>query len=159
MTLNRQQRRALAHKRPERRPRINPAAALNPVTLCQQFTGEEAASLGNEARLAWYRLTSGDGQQSDFDMVANCSNITLVQSEEIGAEAVEIVLQAQTSILEMKARYERTGAFGADAAALATVPGMLDLYDQLLTFGSPAKMIQSLTETVRRVRMQQRANA
>ena len=159
MILNRQQRRELAHRRPEKRARLNPAAALNPITLCQQFTGDEAASLSNETRLAWYRLTNGDGSQSDFDLVANCSNITLVQSEEIGAEAVEIVLQSQASIIEMKARYERTGAFGADAVALATVPAMLDLYDQLLSFGSPAKMIKSLNETVRRVRMQQRANA
>ena len=157
MMLNRQQRRALAHRRPEKRAQINPAAALNPIVLCQQFTGDEAASLSNETRLAWYRLTSGDGTQPDFDLVANCSNITLVQSEEIGAEAVEIVLQSQASIIEMKARYERTGAFGADSMALVTVPAMLDLYDQLLAFGSPAKMINSLNETVRRVLAKQKA--
>ena len=154
--LNRQQRRALAHRRPEKRERINPASALNPIVLCQQFTPDEASILSNETRLAWYRLTHGDGTQPDFDMVANCSNIALVQSEEIGREAVEAVLRAQASIVEMKARYGRTGVFGADAVALATVPAMLDLYDQLLSFGSPAKMIQSLDETVRRVRMKLR---
>jgi len=60
-------------------------------------------------------------------------------------------------ISDMQARYHRTGRFGADAAALADVPPMLDFYDQLLKFGSPRTTIDALEVTVRRMKMQQEA--
>jgi hypothetical protein len=69
------------------------------------------------------------------------------------------VLKAQDAIRAMQARYHRTGRFGADAAALADVPPMLDFYDQLLEHGSPRTMINALEVTVRRMRMQQQQEA
>jgi len=66
-------------------------------------------------------------------------------------------LRAQDAIRAMQARYHRTGRFGADAAALADVPPMLDFYDELLKFGSPRTMIDALEVTARRMKMQQEA--
>ena len=92
-------------------------------------------------------------------LLANSSNVALVLAEPLGELAVETVLLAQDAIRAMQARYHRTGRFGADAAALADVPPMLDFYDELLKFGSPQTMIDALEVAVRRMKMQQQQEA
>jgi hypothetical protein len=69
--------------------------------------------------------------------------------------AIETVLRAQAAIEAMRDRYLRTARWGADAAALADVPPMLDFYDDLLAHGSPRVMLDALKVTVNRMRMQQ----
>lgn len=152
---NRAIRRAAAFKRAQRdRNAVEPSAVLRPIIYSTPFTRDEAASLSVETRLAWQKLTSGIGTEPDFNMLANSSNVALIRAEQIGELAVETVLRAQESIKAMQARYIRTGKFGADAAALATVPDMLDFYDQLLELSTPLQMTDALLETSRRVKFQ-----
>ncbi len=150
--MNRAQRRASAFKRTKRdRNAVEPSSVLRPILMCRQFNDEEASILAVEVRMAWQRLTHGDGTQDDFDLLANSSNVALIRAEEIDALAVEVVLRAQTAIIAMKERYQRVGKFGADAVALADVPPMLDFYCDLLTFSSPQNMTDALLESINRM--------
>lgn len=153
--MNRQQRRAAAFKRTQRdRNAVEPSSVLRPILMCRQFDAEEASILAVEARMAWQRLTHGDGTQDDFDLLANSSNVALIRAEGIDALAVEVVLRAQAAIIAMKQRFERIGKFGADAAALQDVPPMLDFYCDLLSFSSPQIMTDALMESVQRMNQQ-----
>lgn len=156
--MNRAQRRQATFKRTaryDRNARVEPSAVLKPVIMSRTFDADEAAKISVDTRLAWHRLTHGEGTEPDFDLLANSSNVCLVLAEPLGELAAETVLRAQDAIRSMQARYLRTGRFGADAAALATVPEMLDLYDQFLAHGSPKVMTDALEATVKRMRMQQ----
>lgn len=158
--MNRAQRRAAAFKRSSRWDRndVEPSQVLRPILISRTFDEHEAASLSNETRMAWHRLTHGDGSESDFDLLANSSNVALVRAETLGEMAVETVLRAQAAIVGMRSRYERTGRFGADADALRDVPPMLDFYADLLAYGSPKLMNGALMETLNRM-TQQRTQA
>lgn len=155
--MNRAQRRAAAFKRAQRWDRnaqVEPSHVLKPILMCRTFDEDEAAIISVDLRMAWHRLTHGDGSQADFDLLANSSNVALVRAETLGDLAVETVLRAQAAIVAMKDRYLRTGRFGADAAALQDVPPMLDFYDELVAHGSPQIMTDALMETVARMNQQ-----
>lgn len=154
--MNRAQRRQAAFKRTQRdrNAQVEPSSVLRPILMCRQFYAEESAILAVEARMAWHKLTTGDGTQDDFDLLANSSNVALIRAEQIDALAVEVVLRAQTAIIAMKERYQRVGRFGADAAALADVPPMLDFYCDLLSFSSPQIMTDALLESINRMNQQ-----
>lgn len=157
--MNREQRRAAKFKHGQRWDRnavADPLAVLRPISICTPFTSDEAASLSVETRAAWHRLTNGAGSEPDFDLVGNSCNVALVQAERIDELVVDVVLRAQDALNGIKARYLRTGRWGADATALADVPPMLELYDQMLALGTPAVMVADLNETARRIRLQQR---
>jgi hypothetical protein len=170
--MNRAQRRASTFKRAQRydRNHVEPSAVLKPIIMSRTFDADEAAKISVDTRLAWHRLTHGEGSEPDFDLLANSSNVALVLAEglqwkpelmtrqEFEAKrelAIETVLRAQTAIEAMRDRYLRAGRWGADAAALADVPPMLDFYDDLLAHGSPRVMLDALKVTVNRMRMQQ----
>lgn len=156
--MNRSQRRASTFKRSQRWDRnaqVEPSRVLTPILMCRTFDADEAAKISVDTRLAWHRLTHGEGSEPDFDLLANSSNVCLVLAEPLGELAVETVLRAQAAIEAMRGRYLRTGRWGADAAALADVPPMLDFYDDLLAHGSPRVMLDALEVTVKWMRMQQ----
>jgi len=159
--MNRAQRRQATFKRAQRwdRNAVEPSHVLKPVLMSRTFDQDEAAKISVDTRLAWHRLTHGEGSEPDFDLLANSSNVALVLAEPLGELAVETVLRAQAAIESMRDRYLRTSRWGADAAALADVPPMLDFYDELLAHGSPRVMIDALEVTVRRMRMQQQQEA
>ena len=71
--------------------------------------------------------------------------------EPIGQEAVDVVIRAKLSVVEMQSRYRRTSTFGADANALANVPDGLDLYDQLLTFSNPLQLVRAVKDSWKRI--------
>ncbi|WP_168921860.1 hypothetical protein [Polaromonas vacuolata] len=115
------------------------------------FDKEEAAELSNEARIAWLNLKHGTGTTTHFDTLATALNSALVMCEPIGQEAVDVVIRAQLSVVEMQSRYRRTSTFGADANALANVPDGLDLYDQLLTFSNPLQLVRAVKDSWKRI--------
>ena len=157
--MNRRQRRQAAFKRTQRdrNAQVEPSSVLRPILMCRQFDAEEASILAVEVRMAWHKLTTGDGTQDDFDLLANSSNVALIRAEQIDALAVEVVLRAQAAIIAMKERYQRIGRFGADAVALADVPPMLDFYCDLLSFSSPQIMTDALLESINRMNLQRKS--
>ena len=154
--MNRAQRRASTFKRAQRydRNHVEPSAVLKPVIMSRTFDADEAAKISVDTRMAWHRLTHGEGTEPDFDLLANSSNVALVLAEPLGELPVDLVLRAQAAIEAMRDRYLRTGRWGADAAALQDVPPMLDFYDELLAHGSPRVMVDALKVTVKRMNMQ-----
>jgi hypothetical protein len=137
-----------------RQPRwpVNFLALESTFAKVRTFDSEEAALLANETRMAWHHLTHGKGSTDHFDIVANSLNAALMLCEPIGQAAVDVVIRAQQAAVEMKARYLRTGSFGADATALADVPPGLDLYVQLLGFSNPLQIVRAISDSWQRIR-------
>ena len=154
--MNRAQRRASTFKRAQRydRNHVEPSAVLKPIIMSRTFDADEAAKISVDTRMAWHRLTHGEGTEADFDLLANSSNVARIRAEKIDELAVECVLRAQAAIIGMKERYQRIGRFGADAAALQDVPPMLDFYCDLLSFSSPQIMTDALMESINRMNLQ-----
>ena len=152
--MNRAQRRAAAFKRGQRwdrNARVEPSAVLSPIVESVTYSPEQAAELTNIARMAWHRLTNGNGSRDDWDVLATTSNSVMVIAESLDALAVELAERSQAAILAMRRRYERTGRWGADAQALADVPPMLDAYHAIVSESSCNQMRASVREAQRRI--------
>ena len=152
--MNRQQRRAAQFKRGQRYDRnrmIEPSAVLAPIVESVTYSPEQAAELTNIARMAWHRLTHGEGDKDDWDVLATTSNSVMVIAESLDALAVELAERAQAAILAMRHRWERSGRWGADAQALSDVPPMLDAYHAIVSESSCNQMRASVIEAQRRI--------
>lgn len=136
-----------------RRPRwpANPLAHESTAHKVRTFSPEEADQLRVEVHLAWEHLIHGRGTLARFDTVANALNASLILSERIGQDAVDVAIRAQHAMVEMQKRYHRMGSFGADAVALADVPPGLNLYDQLMGFSNPLQLVQATCQSWRRI--------
>lgn len=153
--MNRAQRRAAQYKRPhhDRNAAVEPAYVLSPALWSRSFDAEEAAKLGNEARMAWHHLTSGSGTERHFDTLAQHINCAAVIAADIDELLLDIIDRAQAGLEMMQARYRRLGKFGPDAIALQNVPEALDAYDEILRHATPRQMTDALQASMRAVRM------
>ena len=136
-----------------RRPRwpANPMAHESTAHKVRTFSTEEAAELSNKVHVAWEHLIHGRGTLFYFDTVANALNASLILSERIGQDAVDVAIRAQCAMVEMQKRFHRVGSFGADAVALADVPPGLDLYDQLMGFSNPLELVRAVCKSWQRI--------
>ena len=139
-----------------KKPRVprwpaNPLAHESTAHKVRTFNEEEAAELSVEVRLAWEHLIHGRGTMAHFDTVANALNASLILSERIGQDAVDVAIRAQCALVEMQKRFHRLGSFGADAVALADVPPGLDLYEQLMGFSNPLELVQAVCQSWQRI--------
>jgi len=139
--------------RQPRQPRwpANRLAHESTAHKVRTFSEEEAAELSNEVHIAWEHLIHGRGTPAHFDTVANALNASLILSERIGQDAVDIAQRAQCAMSEMQRRHHRVGSYGADALALADVPPGLDLYDQLMGFSNPLELVNAVSASWQRI--------
>jgi hypothetical protein len=155
--MNRATRRASQFKRGQRWNRNDvmsqPDAALSRIKLAQTYAPDQVARLSVDARLAWYKLTNGNGSMEDFDILAGMINTTYVIAMDADADEIvqDIFDRAMESMATMRARYERIGKFGADAQALAHVPDVLDAIDTLLANITPLQAVSALRRSMQLV--------
>lgn len=135
-----------------KKPRVArwPARPMMPLALLdsvRDFEVEEAATLANESRMSWHRLTVGTGTMDDYDRVAIALNVTAALCDKVHlGEAHEVVMLAQHALVDIRSRYHRVGRFGADATALRNVPPGLDLHDQVLALINPLQLAKAMRQ-------------
>jgi len=148
--MNRQQRRAAQFKRGQRHDRNAQDqhfdSVLNRAAWSRIYDEEKSAQLMNDARLAWHALTHGHGCAQDFDLLAGMANTTQTivldgQSDEFVIETFDRGIK---SLNEIGERFERTGAWGADATALQTVPDLLDAMGVVFTNITPVQAVGAM---------------
>ena len=136
----------------QKKPRVprwpaNPTAASGLLESLRYFEEEEAATLANEARMSWHRLTVGTGTKVDYDRVAVALNISAVLCEKAALPtSFERVELAQHALVGIRERFNRLGKFGADAIALRDIPLGLDVHDALLPLLNPLQLVQAMRE-------------
>lgn len=152
--MNRAERRAAKHTKPhyDRNKRFDPEYTLNRTKWMQAYTEEEAAQLANSSRMAWFKITTGEGTVDDFDTLATMMNVIGILSEEIDKSLLEITQPAVMALANMKIRYMKHGKFAPDADALKTVPAALDLHDEILKHMTPKKMIDTIEIAIKRLK-------
>ena len=155
--MNRAQRRASQYKRAQQWDRnavlSHPSASMNRIRLAQTYTANDAARLSVDARMAWHKLTHGNGTIEDFDVLAGMINTTYVIAMDSDADEMvqDIFDRAMGSMAAMRARYERIGKFGADAQALEHVPDVLNAIDALLSNITPMMAVDALQRSMKLV--------
>lgn len=144
--MNRQQRRDSQYKRHQQRDRnssAQPGAAVAPLIWSQKYTAEDAARLVIDVRMAWQRLTHGEGSMQDYDTLGQAINILCAAADYMDAAAQAVVEQATEAMHTMKDRHQRLGCFGADAQALACIPGAIDGYEALVSEATPRQVLNA----------------
>jgi len=145
--VNRAARRS-ANKRTQRdRNAVEPSAVLNAIYYHRQYTEDQAAELANIVRLAWHQMTIGAGTMDDYYTLAEISNQVLIRAEGIDELLVEVALRAQAALVAMAQRHERIGRWGVDAAGLADMPAMLDVYYEIVRLSTAKQMISAAKES------------
>lgn len=178
--MNREQRRAL--ERAQRRQKHKPAArasyvdelaALRLINSLQPFTEQEITALSLPPSAALVAISTGKGQEEDFDTLAAVANVAMVRSEEIaengirihgkhttaeeleqtkqaGREGIALANEAHAALMAMRARYMRVGRWGVDAQARETIPPLLEWHETILRHSTPAEMKDALYEVLDR---------
>jgi len=148
--MNRQQRRAAQFKRGQRHDRNADDqhfdSVLNRAAWSRVYDEEKSAQLMNDARMAWHKLTTGDGCTHDFDLLAGMANTA--QTVVLDGLADEFVLETFNrgieSLNSIGARFVRVGAWGADATALQNVPDLLDAMGVVFTNITPVQAVGAM---------------
>ena len=152
--MNREQRRLnarLGRQRSAKKSIRSKLGGLAAIGNSLPFTQEEAARISNEARMAWYRMSSGEGSPQTFDELVYAFNTLRVLADGLGPEPVEVVHNAQMALLRIRERYAQDGTFSADDEALHAIPAALDLHDEFLNHHTPRQMFGALTKAVKRM--------
>jgi hypothetical protein len=148
--MNRAQRRSSKRHHTDRN-KTRPCAALDVFARVSPFTPDEMARLSIPVRMSWSAMCDGTGDDEDFHTLAATANVCLICAEGISPEVVEAVKAAQTALMEMLGRNERTGKWGVDYQTREHIPVLLDVYEQLLELSTPLQMQKAMTETIKRM--------
>lgn len=131
--------------------RVDHMGGLRLISELRPFDAAEQMALALPPRVAFQSVRDGKGSDSDFDTLAAVVNVAMVRCEEIGQEGVELCQEAQASLMEVKARHERTGHWGFDYRALQAIPTAIELHEQLLELSTPRQMMDAMREVVKRM--------
>lgn len=147
-------RKTTAHGRKLKRQEATPAdpgAMQRLFNGILPFTDRELTALKMPPRVAFESLRRGDGSEMDFHTLAAVANNTLVCAESIHPDCVEVAKLGQDALMRMLDRSSRLGKWGLDSQALQDLPPVLDLHEQLLELYTPKQMMNSMSETMRRM--------
>lgn len=141
-----------SNKKPRRR--YAKGSGLSAISASLPFAEEAKTLLKSRALAAWVAMKEGQATTDDFDLLAATTNVCLIRAEEIGQEAIELCLDAQKAMIEVRARHDRVGRFGVDAEALAVMPSLLHFYDELLDHSTPKQMACAVEAAFQRLNRQ-----
>jgi hypothetical protein len=101
--------------------------------------------LDAEARLAWQKLRTGAGDYSDWDSLADVSNVCSIRAPRIGngERLISICKKAAESLQAMQDRADKTGKWGACHLSIAAVPELLEFYAELVKNSTPRQMMDA----------------
>lgn len=162
--LNREQRRALKHKRGIAAPtwgsgRMISTAAIDKATACRPFTEEETATAHALTALAWQALQDGTGTEDDFDRVGKVINLAKIRALEISPWLADQFEKAQDAMTACKARFAKHGRFGFTDPELQVMRDAMAYQVEIVNASSPEQMrraYQVMRKTIHK-QMQQRA--
>lgn len=121
---------------------------MNLLRVHAQITQEQFSTLDAESMLAWEKLRTGVGCESDWNTLADISNLCGVRAEKIGGgqPLVELCQRAALSLQAMQDRAGKTGKWGACHQSIAAIPDLLDFHSELLKNSTPAQMMDALRD-------------
>lgn len=135
----------------KRRYAKDPMAMFKVMGRIEPYTPQDVVTLALPSRLAYESIKNGTGTTDHFDELVVSVNATLVRSESIHQDCVDVCIAAQEALLRCKARFLRTGRFGWDGPALHQVPPALDLHEEIMRNSTPHQMTVALKEQYSRI--------
>jgi hypothetical protein len=139
-----------------RRWRADPDAAEKLIARLQPFSDSEQTALTLPVRISWQCILTGSGSEGDWHNLACCANICLVRSESINPTLVDACNLCCDGLQAMRDRAQRTGRWAACHQTLQAIPGMLDLYEEIMQLSTPEQMQQAMTTVLQRMAAQRK---
>lgn len=124
----------------KRRWAADPSAIFRVLNSIQLFTKEEQVKLTTPMKLAYEKLRTGAGIETDFHVLAAAVNVTMVLAEDIDPLAEQGAIAARDGMVRCWQRYQRTGRLGFDGQALQDLPMAIDLHDQMMAMCTPLQV-------------------
>ena len=141
-------RKAAKHKRKWQK---DPTAMGRVFARTQPYTQAEQAHLAIPAYDSLNRITSGQGEPKDIDILGTVINISLVLSEATHPECVNVCLDAALAAINAKERWKKMNRIGFDGPGLEAVRVVLDMYDQYLQTITPLQHQRAMVKVNERI--------
>ena len=138
----------------KRRYQADPSAIYRVMGNLQEFTQQEHDAITMPVRLAFEKLKTGAGKESDFDCLAAACNVSLICSEQINPILEEVCLKARDSLLTTKERKLKTNKLGFDGPSIQNIADMIDIYEQLTKLLKPLQLKNAMREVLKRMSKQ-----
>lgn len=139
--------RAYARKRNTK----DPMAVYRVLNRTEPLREEEAVQLTAPVRVAFEKFKAGTAAKDDFNTLAAVCNMCMVIAETVNTEMVELCQRAKDDLIAVAERYKRTGRWGLDHASMASMPDIIDVYEQLLEVCTPIQLKTAWQEVVGRI--------
>jgi hypothetical protein len=129
--------------KPKRRHQADHGAVLRLLFRSAPYNAAELDDKKQPIRASYAALKSGTGTEVDFENLDIAICTTLVRSRSIDELCVITATVARDALERTWARYQRTGRFGFDGPALASVQDAIELHEQLLDLSTPKQMMDA----------------
>ena len=133
-----------------RRWQKDPASIYRVMARLQPFTTPEQDRINLPVRESMQSLRDGTATDLDWDRLAAITNVCVLRGEQIDPLVLDVAKDGQQAILDVLARYERTGKWGVSHADMVRLDTCIDLHEQLVALSTPEQMVQSMRETIAR---------
>ena len=139
-------------KHKPRRPRwpANPHSMQRVINRLEPFNADELMRLELPIRMSYQAFLTGKATASDFHDLVAALNATMIRAESVGAECLQIAVNAQTALAGVYDRFERLGRWGFDAMEMHDVGFGIELHEQLIRNSTPEQMVIAMREVLRR---------
>ncbi len=139
-------------------------AWVSTVQRCRPYEAESLESMGiadtmmaatksmlkvREAFTAIKQRQTPPANTHDFDLLTHAMAVSVIRAIQIaGADLssnpmLQLIVPANAALRRLLARRRANGVWGFDGPALEEVAAALDVYDTIITAGSPAQMIMA----------------
>ena len=135
----------------KRKWRADPSTIYRVLSRTQPYTQAEQAHLAIPAYDSLNRITSGQGEPKDIDILGTVINISLVLSEATHPECVNVCLDAALAAINAKERWKKMNRIGFDGPGLEAVRVVLDMYDQYLQTITPLQHQRAMVKVNERI--------
>ena len=135
----------------------NPGSLQRVINRLEPFNAEELLRLELPIRISYQALCTGSATESDFYDLVAAANATMVRAESVGAECLQIAIDAQAALSSVYARFERLGKWGFAAEEMHAVGFGIELHEQFVRNSTPEQMVRAMREVLRRGEVQREA--
>ena len=154
-----------ARKRKASLGQFDDGAWVSLVQRCRPYAAESLAHMGiadtmTAATSSMLRVreayTSIKGRMtppentSDFDLLTHAMAVSTIRAIQIAGadvehnDALQIIVPANAALRRLLERRRKTGVWGFDGPALEEVAAAIDVYDTIVTAGSPGDMLSAV---------------
>lgn len=139
-----------SNKKPRKKYKPKDFGDMDPlrtaIARVQTIEAKQQLALQLPVRVSFESLIKGEATIEDFNCLNLITKFAMVICKKIDKSLVEICDAAEAAITRTSERYVATNKFGFDGLAVSQIRALIELYEELLTFVTPAQIKTTLAE-------------